>query len=77
MLAVAQGETVIGPVGDPCFPRWAVDQLGAELAAIGITPDRATAVARSIIALLEGGFVFAQVERDADVLRDGGWRPER
>jgi AcrR family transcriptional regulator len=53
------------------FDSW-VRTLGAELAAIGITPDRGEAVARSVIALLEGGFVFARVERDADMLRDGG-----
>ncbi len=53
------------------FETW-VQTLAAGVGVLGVPADRAASVARSVIALLEGGFVLARVERNGDVLRHAG-----
>lgn len=53
------------------FDSWA-ETLAGGVVELGVPADRATAAARSVIALLEGGFVLARVKRDGDVLRAAG-----
>lgn len=53
------------------FSGWEV-AIAARLGRGGLAPDEATALATSVIALLEGSFILARSGRDADPVRTAG-----
>lgn len=56
---------------DRVFMSW-IESLGKHLETAGLTTTEATALATTVVAALEGGFVLARTRRDADVLRHTG-----
>ena len=56
---------------DRVFVSW-IESLGKHLETAGLTTTEATALATTVVAALEGGFILARTRRDADVLRHTG-----
>src|SRR5262249_9608733 len=53
------------------FGSW-IDTATAHLAAAGIADDEARRLGTALVAAMEGGFVLARAQRDANVLREIG-----
>jgi AcrR family transcriptional regulator len=68
---VASSNEPLRQATERVFASW-TDSATTRLAAAGIPYDEARTLATALVAAMEGGFVLARAQRDADVLREIG-----